>query len=166
MKVKLAFVLALAAVAASAFLVSASGVAASNGNVASATGAGQLNLPGGFRNFSFTARKASDGTVSGQAQLDNRAQGVREHIAIDCLVVSGNQAWVGGTVTDSTSTTQPVGTVGVFYAQDNGEGANAPPDRISLFTSFSPVLTCTNGFAQSYTLATALPIDEGNIQIH
>jgi len=164
MQRKLAFAAAAATAAVVAGLFALPGVAA-NGPVNSTTGAGQLDLAGGFRNFSYTAKTAADGTVSGEAQLVNRASGLRWHIAVNCLVVSGNHAWVGGVV-DSANDPTAVGTVGVWYAEDNGEGSTAPPDRMSLFTFFSPVLTCTDPFAQAYTLANALPIDGGNIQVH
>lgn len=164
---KLTVILATTAAAAAALLVAGPGVAAPSGVAASATGAGQLNLAGGFRNFSFTARKYSDGSVKGQAQFNNRELGLRDHIAIDCLVTSGTHAWISGPVTSSNNPGN-VGLVGVVYLEDNGEGAGAPPDRISLFTSFFPqsFSTCTGSFAQAYTQGAATPIDGGNIQIH
>ena len=48
---------------------------------------------------------------------------------------------------------------------DNGEGANAPPDQISLVYIFSPVtLPCTNPAVQSILDGLIFPIESGNIR--
>src|SRR5437879_2204758 len=142
-----------------------SGTAGSNGITASATGAGTTTYGGQLRTFVFTARKYSDGSVKGEAQLDNRAQGRRFHMTLDCLVVSGNAAYVSGTVTDS-SIQSDVGTIWDFKAVDNGEGSNAPPDQLTLAYIFSPQLPCTNAAVESILDTLLFPIDSGNIQVH
>jgi hypothetical protein len=157
----LLIVLSIAGAAALAGAVLAGG----NGIVASATGSGQSTFGGEQRTFTFTASMSADGTVDGQAQLDNRAQGRRFHMSLNCLVVSGNKAWVGGVVTDSTIPGD-VGATWDFEVVDNGEGSKAPPDQISLVTIFSPQLPCTDSFVQSYLDANTFPIDSGNVQVH
>jgi hypothetical protein len=150
---------------AGAAALASGGSAGGNGNVASATGSGQSTFGGEQRTFTFTASMAADGTVTGQAQLDNRAQGRKFHMSLDCLVVSGNKAWVSGTVTDSTIPGD-VGLTWDFEVVDNGEGSKSAPDQISLVTIFTPQLPCTNSFVQSYLDANTFPIDSGNVQVH
>jgi hypothetical protein len=49
---------------------------------------------------------------------------------------------------------------------DNGEGANAPPDKISLVYIFSPVqLPCSNGAVQGDHRPADVPDRAGNIQV-
>ena len=162
MRLKFTVLLAVAFAVATATFFAVSVGAASNGPVASTSGSGQLDQPGGFRNFTWNAIKYADGSVKGVAENNNRLQDRRDHIEVTCLVVSGNHAWVGGTVTHSNNDAN-VGLVGVWYVEDNGEGKNAATDRISLF--WFPLASCEDAFAQSFTQANALPIDGGNVQV-
>ena len=141
------------------------GTTAGNGVVASATGAGHSTFSGEQRTFAFSARKYADGSVKGELQLDNRAQDRRFHMTLDCLVVSGNKAWASGIV-DSSTIDSDVGTQWDVEVVDNGEGANAVTDRITLVYIFSPVtLPCTNGAVQAILDPLTFPIEEGNIQV-
>jgi hypothetical protein len=88
--------------------------------------------PGCDANWSLVAKEWSDGSVSGQ-YTDRFANGDGFHAVVDCLSVSGNDAWIGGVITH--------GRVGDFdlaglrvltRVQDNGTSANDPPDKISL----------------------------------
>lgn len=129
----------------------------------SASGHGNLTIGGELRTFSFTAVTHRDGTVTGQGQLNNRQQGVKLHLTIDCLLVSGNTASVSGTVTSvSGPTAVQVGDRFIFRVVDNGEGSKAPPDTISLVFSFPPsvMIDCKVPF-----VVPLLPIDGGNIQV-
>jgi hypothetical protein len=45
--------------------------------------------------------------------------------------VVGNTAWIAGTVRNARGAIPRDGTVSYFYVTDNGEGADAPPDRAS-----------------------------------
>jgi hypothetical protein len=140
------------------------GTSAGNGVVNSATGSGQTTFGGEQRTFTLTDRLYSDGTASGELQLDNRAQGRKFHMTLDCLVVSGNRAYASGTV-DRSTIASDVGTEWDVEVVDNGEGANAPPDQISLVTIFFPQLPCTNPFVQAYLDTVTFPIESGNIQV-
>ncbi len=129
----------------------------------SASGHGNLTVGGELRTFSFTAVTHKDGSVSGECQLENRAQGVRLHIAIDCLQVTGNMASVSGTVTEvSGPTAVEVGWRSLFRVVDNGEGGKNPPDTISLVFSFAPGanVDCHTNF-----VFPQMPIEGGNIQV-
>ena len=155
-------VLAVVATAAMAGI----GTSASNGIVASATGSGQITTAGELRTFAFTARKYSDGTANGEAQINNRAQGVQSHYVLNCLAVVGNTAYASGYVDRSTNPAF-VGQPAIFGVRDNGEGANAPPDAISLaqiFIGGSPI-DCTNAGYQAVA-APVLPVEQGNVQVH
>jgi hypothetical protein len=124
----------------------------------SATGAGHFQAQGGLRTFSFTARLTGPGTAAeGEAQLNNRGQDVVDHIQVDCLLISGNTADMGGTITSSSNPAN-VGVHGVFSVKDNGHGKNSPDDQMTLF--FSPVAGCVFNFSGSYN-----NIDGGNVRV-
>jgi hypothetical protein len=151
------------ALTVTAMFVVGSAIAAGNGP--SATGSGHFSDGGALRTFSFTAIAHADGSVSGNAQVDNRGiPGTiagTSHIAVDCLQVVGNTAYVSGTITDSTDANL-VGDSGVWSVQDNGEGAKAAPDQISVVSLFSP----TADLCQLVHPAATIQIEGGNVQIH
>jgi hypothetical protein len=132
--------------------------------VQSATGAGHFTVGGELRTFSFTALKYADGTVEGEYELKSRLTGATIHGDVTCLSVMGNLAWIGG-VQEHGSEGFPPGGENGFRVADNGEGANDPPDEMSLMFVNAPP-----GFAQLYCNARppapALnPIEGGNIQV-
>jgi hypothetical protein len=133
--------------------------------VQSATGAGHFTVGGELRTFSFTALKYADGTVQGEYELLSRLTGTRIHGDVTCLSVVGNQAWIGGVQEHSNNPAILPGGENGFRVADNGEGANDPPDQMSLmFVNGAP------GFAQAYCNARPPapplnPIEAGNIQV-
>lgn len=137
----------------------------------SATGSGQLEFTTdgvtALRTFAFEATKASDGGVSGEAQIDNRSVPGRLHIQINCLNVIGNKAIMSGTITSSTEAGVPVGASSIFGVQDNGEGAGSAPDRITQQFANSG-LACTDITPSNVGLFTYLlrDVKAGNVQIH
>jgi hypothetical protein len=136
--------------------------AASSGVTAAVTGAGDVNVGDGLRTFSFSAT-ASDSRASGQAQVDNRARDTTAHVAVSCLVVSGNVGYVGGIVTSSTNPNL-VGAPVLFAVQDNGQGASAPADQITgLFVGDSD---CANADNQAGLAQSLFPIQQGDVQVH
>jgi hypothetical protein len=163
MRGRSAVLLTLAAAGVCAAFFAASAAGGGNGPTQSATGAGQATVGGEWRNFSYTARTYSDGSVKGEAQLDNRSLDLRSHFALDCLVVSGNTAYMSGVVTESTNPAY-IGTVWDFAVRDNGEGSAAPTDQITLAYQFG--LPCTNLAVQGFLNGVFFPIDAGNIQVH
>ena len=118
----------LGALAAMALLA---GGSAASANAPSATGAGHFSYDGGLRTFSLGAVTHQDGSVTGQAQVNDRGDGVIAHITLDCLEADGNIAYMSGIISDS-SRPSLVGDEAWFSVQDNGAGANASPDLISL----------------------------------
>jgi hypothetical protein len=84
--------------------------------------------------LSFSATKRADGTVKGQYYF--RAIGTNPdqwlRVDVTCMtIVDGNKAWVAGVTVDAFLPAL-IGRVSYFYAFDNGEGANAEPDIVSL----------------------------------
>ena len=136
-------------------------LAAGGNSGPSATGAGHFDQAGELRTFSFNAITKKDGTVNGHAELHNRLQDTRLHIDVNCLRVVGNVAIMSGVVTNSNDPTL-VGDETLFSVQDNGEGAKAPPDLISLVFLFPP----GSGFScDLFAVAPTNAIEGGNVQV-
>jgi hypothetical protein len=122
------------------------------------------------RQFTFSAQRNADGTVTGHAVLVNPAftgengAPYQLHIDISCMYVVGNVAVMGGT---TTRTNDPNLVDAVFFSvQDNGEGSGAR-DTISraYFWDDDP---STNGDPQTCLLSAPFPqeeIENGNIQV-
>jgi hypothetical protein len=145
----------------------------------SASGHGALRTtdPDGkskLRQFTFNAQRQADGTVTGHAVLINPAftgenghSPYQLHVDISCLRIVGNIAIMGGT---TRKTNDPSLVDAVFFSvQDNGEGKDAPRDRISrvFFWDDDPT---TTGDPQACLLTgpADFPLEEienGNIQV-
>jgi len=94
-------------------------------------------------NFSLSAVQHADGTVTGQwsDQFGQGQGGI--HVQINCLSVSGNEAWVSGFISSgNVGGVDVTGLPCITRVQDNGTSANDTPDAISF--SFIGVATlCT-----------------------
>ena len=103
--------------------------------VQSVTGSGSFIFGVNNRTFSFTARIHADGSVDGQWQrvTHNGLPGQsRSHGKVTCLTVIGNQAWLGGFKTLSTTgNVDPPNNGVIWRVIDNGQGRNAPADQMS-----------------------------------
>ncbi len=97
-----------------------------------------LGLPTGCdANFSLVANMKADGSVSGQWQDTFSGGGEGIHVAVDCIIVVGNGAVIGGVITNGTAGGVNVsGQRALTAVVDNGTSANAPPDQLSF--SFFP----------------------------
>lgn len=120
---------------------SAPDLAARGAVVQSVTGSGHFTQGGEFRNFSFTARKHADGSVSGQFEATARIADIRAHGRITCMTVIGNNVWLAGPTTHFRP--PPGFPFGLpfdtrWQVVDNGAGANSPPDQISLSFPIPP----------------------------
>jgi hypothetical protein len=136
-----------------------------------ATGSGQFAFTSeagvtALRTFAFEASKAGDGTMSGQAQVKNRATGQMLHIRIDCLIVIGNVAVVSGTATSATGPENADGDAEIFAVEDNGQGAGSEPDRVTRAFGNSG-LVCTDVTAAGLGLLEGLlnAVEGGNVRI-
>ncbi|MFN2467475.1 MAG: hypothetical protein ABR521_04995 [Gaiellaceae bacterium] len=158
--------------AATAAILAGAVLAGSSAVVASATGSGHLRYfdeneqREGLRTFSFSARLHADGTADGQAEINNRAQDLKQHVVIDCLRVDGNLARVGGVIKRA-SVSAFEGKRMLFVVQDNGEPGKGPPaDRFSfLFRQGDPGVTATDLNCKQSTRAPGREIEHGNIQV-
>jgi hypothetical protein len=107
------------------------------GVIEHAVGSGHFRNPAGsVNNFAFNALKKADGTVKGQATMQIRITDSWWKLDVDCFAVSGNVAVLSGTTSHSTFP-QFVGFGTWLAVEDNGEGGNASPDRI---TGYYPIL--------------------------
>ena len=142
------------------------------GSGPSASGQGSLTFDGVRRIFAFHANTHPDGSVSGNGVLNRVSsdadQRVKFQFDIDCLSVSGNVAIMSGTITKLPLAPEFVGGPFWFKVVDNGEGANADPDEITLFLFCDPndpdpdceLLICANDLGLDLN-----PIEAGNIQV-
>jgi len=154
---------------------SASPAGAEEAVVQSASGSGERVLSGaehGFRTFAFGVVKYSDGSVTGEAEVRNPVLGTLRHFQLDCLNVfpgnSGSPIAVASGVVTAAEDDALLGRPAVFAVQDNGEGADAPPDRTTLGVNLSPA-PCT-AFTTEDSLTAVFPrglldIDAGGIQV-
>jgi hypothetical protein len=99
--------------------------------------------PGCDANFSLVANMHADGSVNGQWQDSFGHGNGGVHVAIDCLVVVGSQAVVGGVVTKFNPNPDFVGTRALTSVVDNGTSAGDPLDQLSFsFFGFDPGVDC------------------------
>jgi hypothetical protein len=168
--------LALAGFALTA-LVAVPAAGSSGSPIVSATGSAHwtIPLPNQFgvtvenRTLSFNARKYADGTVSGHFEyhqvIPETGGAFKFNVAVTCLnVYDGNRAKLGGPVKVSSDPDLPPGTFAWFQVFDNGEGAEAPPDRSSL-VGFGDE-AANEAFCNSPNLPRFGPWDiQGNVQV-
>ena len=127
----------LIAILAAALLPALAG-ADGKGVVASATGSWSMSGTAAGSTFvidpfSFNVRIRADGRVDGVFNYTQVRDGVQLTVkgSLDCAVIRGNQAWVGGVIEES-SRASLIGLDMWFQVQDNGEpGAAATPDMSS-----------------------------------
>jgi hypothetical protein len=164
----------VAAVLAATALLASSPSGASNPG---ANGHGNLISSGGLRTFSFSVTTRADGTVKGHANVNNRGMDIKAFVDIDCATfLPGGRAILSGPITKSSNPALIVpGRIAVFGIEDNGEGSNAPVDRITTIPDYPPPKSCTEFTFVGDTLQEIAnpnvvvrpltPILAGNIQV-
>jgi hypothetical protein len=133
-----------------------------NGNP-SASGHANLTINGGLQTYSFNAIQNRNGSVSGQLTLDSRGQNINLQGAVNCLVINGNEAIIGGIITNVTPNSDPsffflVGQPFVLRVVDNGAGA---PNLVDLVSDVNAPADCGVG-----SFLPLLPIEAGNITVN
>jgi hypothetical protein len=141
--------------------------------VESVTGAGHIRFnEDDYRRMSVTAKKNSDGAVSGQFEF-HRFNGP-VHGEVTCLTVIGNEGYIGGSITHYPADPAEIGNEFMFMVRDNGEGGNAPPDQITYtYLGIPPGhqygtaedFCNLEGQAYENLMAVILEIHNGNIQV-
>jgi hypothetical protein len=127
----------------------------------SANGQGTLTLGDGTtRHFSFHAREKNNGSVDGSGVLTYTAGALKVHFDIDCLNIVGNTAIMTGTITKWKDNPAGVGNDFWFKAEDNGEGSNSDPDRLTLFLSGQELEACDFDYGIAFN-----DVEGGNIQV-
>lgn len=136
----------------------------SAGATASASGHGMFYLSDDMkRQFSFHAKVMPDGTVKGSGVVIYTTGELVTMFDINCMVVDGNTAILGGVLTKVTV----AGIVGdgcYFVVEDNGEGkkpGTLGPDRISALF-YAPGVGCADAIGNEATIL----IEGGNIQVN
>jgi hypothetical protein len=87
------------------------------------------------------------------------------HVEVDCLVINGNEAWMSGPITRlivNGIAQDPRGRQVAWRVQDNGEGANSPPDMGTILFVGFPQACLVYFFTEDLPL---LPTDNGNIRV-
>jgi hypothetical protein len=155
--------------------VPVAGAAQGGGTVASANGGVHwtIPLPNQFgvevlnQPLSFHASKNADGNVEGSFVYHQIVEGesFNFHVDVTCMnVYDGYRAKIGGVITYSNDPTLPEGVFAWFQVFDNGEGANAPPDRSSLLGFGNEA--ANEAFCNSPNLPRLGPWDvHGNVQV-
>jgi hypothetical protein len=114
--------------------------------------------------YGFEAQVNAAGHATGWAEVYFPSDIVKMHIAVQCLVVEANRAWMSGPVTRSDDPETPVGRVFLWLVQDFGEGVHAPPDRISNFLH-RPADNFPPDICLEKRALTTYPWDNGSVQI-
>ncbi len=136
--------------------------------VQSATGSGHFIFNEELRVFTFNAKLKADGTVSGHFNLYRHDGGTHVGGSVILLDIQGNVAYFAGVVEVSNLGDDPsfgVGSYVIWSAKDNGEGANYPPDEISLLIGSSG---WTQADVENYynsTIYGYYDVEDGNIQV-
>ena len=161
------------AILAAATVLAAAGAAAGEGNgvVASASGGyGMTGTAAGstfvIHPFTFNVRIYEDGSVEGRFNYTQVRDGVALTAAgsLDCAVIAGNQAWVGGVIEES-SRENLVGLDMWFQVQDHGEpGAEETADMSSTLGAGSPG-TGDQYCADHPPVRFPFFLDAGNLQV-
>jgi hypothetical protein len=130
----------------------------------SASGHGNFTqAPGVLRTFSFEGRVMPDGSVEGNFNNHNRLGGIVNHGDIDCLRLIGtNGAVLSGPIRKHTDPAFEGWTAG-FRVEDNGEGSNESPDRVSVIFVVPPGRDNCQAFTPGEPSMRVL--EGGNVQV-
>jgi hypothetical protein len=136
---------------------------ASGGYSMSGTAAGSTFV---IHPFAFNVRLYADGSADGRFNYTQVRDGVELTVtgSLDCAVIQGNQAWVGGVIEDS-SRESLIGLDMWFQVQDNGEpGADETPDMSSTIGAGGPG-TGEQYCADHPPVRFPFFLDAGNLQV-
>jgi hypothetical protein len=124
-----------------------------------ASGGGTIEFNGSRETIAFTAQIDAAGDVKGQAEFQLRDQSLTFHVVVDCLQVSGVNAWISGLISTSNDPSF-VGQRVLWQVQDNGEGQALSQDQVSLPIQFNSTTPC-----QGQPTLPLVPWTNGNVQV-
>ena len=122
----------------------------------------------GFLTADFVAMRDTEGTLKGEVTIDPYPVWTPTGTGpAECLYVEGNEAWIGVSYWCNWCNMYH----GLYlYVQDNGEGANEPVDVMALYSFAgsrpSEENRCVDPSFRMYLKSMAVPITEGNVQMH
>lgn len=135
------------AVVAAVVLLAGAGAASGQGDGVVASASGGWSMSGAAAGsvfevgpFTFNVRIYADGSVDGRFNYTQVRDGTELTVrgSLDCAVIEGNRAWVGGVIEES-SRESLIGLDMWFQVQDNGEpGDDATPDMSSTIGAGAP----------------------------
>lgn len=115
--------------------------------------------------LNFSARTRADGTLQGSYYYQSVFNHVQIHVDVTCMAVTdGNKAWVAGIISKS-NVPALIGTVSYFYTFDNGEGANADADIVSLVRALDPPGEDLRFCEERPTLLPSSEVLHGNVNV-
>jgi hypothetical protein len=121
--------------------------------------------PGCDANFSLVAVQYADGSVKGQ-WVDRTSQvngGGGVHVAINCLNVIGNRAYISGVITQGNG--DQIGQLALTKVVDNGRSTKDPPDEISVTINFPGLVTDCNGAPAFDDVIPLFAIPQGQVVV-
>jgi hypothetical protein len=124
-----------------------------------ASGGGTIEFNGSLETIAFVAQIDAAGDVKGQAEFQLRDLSLTFHVVVDCLQVSGVDAWISGLISTSNDPAL-VGQRVLWQVRDNGEGDAFSPDQVSLPVQFNPTAPC-----QGQPTLPLVPWTNGNVQV-
>ena len=141
--------------------------AVAEGVMHSATGSGQLHVTAdtNLRTVGFSAVMLADGSVKGYAEAQPRQEGNRWRIDVNCLKVVGNVALITGLTIYNEIDPSMIGWTGGFAVEDNGQGPDDPPDRITQGFFFAPGTVDCNDFGPADAEPFFWIVEDGNLQV-
>jgi hypothetical protein len=121
--------------------------------------------PGCDANFSLTAIQYANGSVKGQwvdrASQVNGGGGV--HVAVNCLNVIDNRAYISGVITQGNS--DQIGQLALTKVVDNGHSQKDPPDEISITINFPGLDVDCNGAPAFDDVIPLFAIPQGQVVV-
>jgi hypothetical protein len=139
----------------------------------SATGSGQVHVTVDtkLRTVGFSAVMLADGTVTGYAEAQPRQEGNRWRIDVNCLKGVGNVALITGLTIYNEIDPSVIGWTGGFAVEDNGQGPDDPPDRITQgffgedLGEVEPGTVDCNDFGPADAEPFFWTVEDGNLQV-
>ena len=118
-----------------------------------------------YMNLEVNARATAEGARGvWHYQFRSREPGGRIMCRAICVAVSGNRAWLGGVAVQAGNPAN-VGKWFGLYVEDNGEGGDAPPDRL-LSQWFGVNESMARDFCSQMPATEGRVVEGGNLQVH